>query len=139
MTHSAQETEAVGAALAHELVAGDIVLLVGEMGSGKSTLVRGAAAALGFHGPVTSPTYALVHRYEGGRAPIAHLDLHRLAGFGSDDDGLLEDHLDTDTIGFIEWPELAADRLPRAARATVLLEHGGYGTATRTITVKMAR
>ena len=127
----------MGAALALDLIAGDVVLLCGEMGTGKSTLVRGAAAALGFPGPVTSPTYALVHHYEGGRALIAHLDLHRLAAFSADDGGLLEDHLRPDAIGFIEWPQLAAELLPHPPRATVELEHAGGDI--RTITVKMTR
>lgn len=114
---------------------GDTVLLSGEMGSGKSTLVRGAARELGFAGPVTSPTYALAHRYEGGRAPIAHLDLHRLAQMGPDDEGLIDDHLDAATIGFIEWPEPALPALPRAARVHVHLDHAGGDQ--RSITVKM--
>lgn len=135
-THSADETEAIGAALAARLAPGDIVLLNGEMGTGKSTFVRGAARALEFAGPVTSPTYALAHRYEGGRAPIAHLDLHRLPQFSADDEGLLEDQLGPDVIGFIEWPQLAAGALPRAARVVVDIAHAGGDH--RSITVKMA-
>jgi len=137
VTHSAAETEAVGAALARELDAGDVVLLSGEMGSGKSTLVRGAARALGFQGPVTSPTYALVHRYEGGRAPIAHLDLHRLTAVAADDEGLIDDHLTPEAIGFVEWPQLVVELLPRPPRATVQLDHGEDDT--RSITVRMMR
>ena len=79
-TASAAETEALGAALARELRPGDVVLLSGELGSGKTTFVRGALRALGVKGPVTSPTFTLARRYAGDGVEVSHLDLHRLAG-----------------------------------------------------------
>src|SRR6478609_5174466 len=77
-TSSAAETEALGAELAERLEPGDVVVVSGEVGAGKTTLIRGACRALGIEGPVTSPTFTIGQRYEGGRLPIAHLDLYRL-------------------------------------------------------------
>ena len=77
-THSAAETEALGARLAERLEPGDVVVVSGEVGAGKTTLIRGACRALGIEGPVTSPTFTIGHRYEGGRLPVSHLDLYRL-------------------------------------------------------------
>jgi tRNA threonylcarbamoyladenosine biosynthesis protein TsaE len=114
----------VGAALAATLEPGDVVLLEGEMGAGKTTLVRGAARALGFEGPVTSPTFTIGRRYEGGRLPISHLDLHRLSGLADEDPALLDDYLTPDAIAFVEWPAIAEPQLDRVA-ARVLLEHAG--------------
>jgi tRNA threonylcarbamoyladenosine biosynthesis protein TsaE len=114
----------VGAALAATLAPGDVVLLEGEMGAGKTTFVRGAARALGFDGPVTSPTFTIGRRYEGARLPISHLDLHRLGGLADEDPALLDDYLTPDAIAFVEWPEIAEPQLERIA-ARVLLEHAG--------------
>ncbi len=114
----------MGAALAATLAPGDIVLLEGEMGAGKTTFVRGAARALGFDGPVTSPTFTIGRRYEGGRLPISHLDLHRLSGLADEDPALLDDYLTPDAIAFVEWPAIAEPQLERIA-ARVLLEHAG--------------
>jgi tRNA threonylcarbamoyladenosine biosynthesis protein TsaE len=114
----------VGAALAATLAPGDVVLLEGEMGAGKTTFVRGAARALDFDGPVTSPTFTIGRRYEGGRLPISHLDLHRLSGLADEDPALLDDYLTPDAIAFVEWPAIAEPQLERIA-ARVLLEHAG--------------
>jgi tRNA threonylcarbamoyladenosine biosynthesis protein TsaE len=122
----------VGAVLAARLQPGDVVLLEGEMGAGKTTFVRGAARALGFGGPVTSPTFTIGRRYEGGRMPIAHLDLHRLSGLADEDPALLDDYLTPDAIAFVEWPEIAKPQLERIA-ARVLLEHAGGDRRTITI------
>ena len=77
---SAAETEALGAQLAAQLEPGDVVVVSGEVGAGKTTLIRGACRALGIEGPVTSPTFTIGHRYAGGRLPVSHLDLYRLDG-----------------------------------------------------------
>jgi tRNA threonylcarbamoyladenosine biosynthesis protein TsaE len=123
----------VGAALAATLAPGDVVLLEGEMGAGKTTFVRGAARALGFGGPVTSPTFTIGRRYEGGRLPISHLDLHRLSGLADEDPALLDDYLTPDAIAFVEWPAIAEPQLERIA-ARVLLEHAGGDRRRITIT-----
>jgi tRNA threonylcarbamoyladenosine biosynthesis protein TsaE len=102
---------------------GDVVLVEGEMGAGKTTFVRGAARALGVDGPVTSPTFTIGRRYR-GRVAVAHLDLHRLGDLAAEDPALLDDHLTPDAVAFIEWPEIAEPELDRI-RARVRLEHAG--------------
>jgi tRNA threonylcarbamoyladenosine biosynthesis protein TsaE len=105
------------------------------MGAGKTTLVRGAARALGFDGPVTSPTFTIGRRYDGGRVPIAHLDLHRLAGLDDEDPALLDDYLTPDAVAFVEWPAVAEAELdPRRIAAHVHLEHAGGDQRKITIT-----
>jgi tRNA threonylcarbamoyladenosine biosynthesis protein TsaE len=119
-TASAEETEALAAGLASGLRPGDVVLLYGEMGAGKTTFVSGACRALGVTGPVTSPTFTLARRYDNGRVPVSHLDLHRLGDLDAEDPGLLSDYLTGDEIAFVEWPQVAADVLgPVAARVTL--------------------
>jgi tRNA threonylcarbamoyladenosine biosynthesis protein TsaE len=114
--------------VAADLHPGDVVLVSGEMGAGKTTFVRGAARALGIEGPVTSPTFTVGRIYEGGRVPVAHVDLHRLDGLEHEEPGLLADYLDPRHVAFVEWPEVAGDAL--AARVRVRLEHAG-GDARR--------
>ena len=115
---SPEETEAAGARLAAELRPGDVVLVSGELGSGKTTFVRGACRALGVTAQVTSPTFTIGQLY-GGSPDVAHLDLYRLDGA---EPGLLEDYLTPDRIGFLEWPELAEPELERVS-ARVRIEH----------------
>ena len=117
---SPEETEAAGARLARELQAGDVVLVSGELGSGKTTFVRGACRELGVTAKVTSPTFTIGQLYAGS-PDVAHLDLYRLDGA---EPGLLEDYLTPDRIGFLEWPELAEPELERVA-ARVRIEHAG--------------
>ena len=106
-TAAAAETEALGARLASELEPGDVVLIAGGLGSGKTTLVRGACRELGVTGPVQSPTFAIGRRYA-GRVPVAHLDLFRLGELESEEPGLLDDYLTPDAVAFVEWPGGAA-------------------------------
>lgn len=122
-TNSPEGTEALAAQLAGELEAGDVVVVSGELGAGKSTFVRGAARALGVTEPVTSPTFTIGHRYAGD-TPVSHLDLYRLDGIGDEDPGLLEDYLTPDAIAFVEWPEIAGAELG-AVTLRVTLEHAG--------------
>jgi tRNA threonylcarbamoyladenosine biosynthesis protein TsaE len=121
-TASPEETEAIGAALAEELEPGDVVTVCGELGSGKTTLVRGACRALGVDEPVTSPTYTIGNRYR-GRVPVSHLDLYRFQGISAAEWGDLEPYFD-DAVAFVEWPEAAQDELPRPTLA-VRLSHEG--------------
>jgi len=122
VSDSPEQTEAAGAQLAAGLKPGDVVLVEGEMGAGKTTFVRGAARALGVTKPVTSPTFTLGNRYDGD-VRVAHLDLHRLSTLAGEDPGLLDDYVDAATIAFVEWPEVAASELDAAVR--VRLEHMG--------------
>jgi tRNA threonylcarbamoyladenosine biosynthesis protein TsaE len=118
---SPAETEAVAASLARELRAGDVVTVSGELGSGKTTFVRGACRALGVTVPVTSPTFTVGHRYPGGPVDVSHLDLYRFRGFSAAEWGDLEPYFQ-DAICFVEWPEAAADALP-PVRVKVRLSH----------------
>jgi tRNA threonylcarbamoyladenosine biosynthesis protein TsaE len=124
-TTSAAETEAAGAELAALLAAGDVAFVVGEVGAGKTTLIRGACRALGVEQPVTSPTFTIGQRYEDGRLPVAHLDLYRLEDLGAEDPALLDDYLGPDGVAFVEWPALARPRLAGRRILTVRLEHLG--------------
>ena len=123
-TGSAEETAALGAQLAPDLRPGDVVLVHGEMGAGKTTFVRGALRALGVDGPVTSPTFTIGRRYDGRGVNVSHLDLHRLAGLEDEDPALLADYVDADHIAFVEWPEVAETALENVV-ARVTLEHAG--------------
>lgn len=122
-TTSPEETEAAGAALAERLEPGDVVLVAGELGSGKTTFVRGAARALGVTAPVTSPTFTIGQVYA-GRVDVAHLDLYRLSSLAGEDPALLEDYLTPDRVAFLEWPEIAEPELAQV-RARVRIEHAG--------------
>lgn len=114
-TNSAAETEELGARIAARLEPGDVVLLSGELGSGKTTLVRGACRALGVPGPVTSPTFTIGQQYGGGRMPVSHLDLYRLQTLEGEDPALLDDYLRPEGVAFVEWPAAGSGRLDRPA------------------------
>ncbi|GAC1438789.1 MAG: tRNA (adenosine(37)-N6)-threonylcarbamoyltransferase complex ATPase subunit type 1 TsaE [Solirubrobacteraceae bacterium] len=117
ITENAEQTTALAATLAKDLSGGDVVVLHGELGSGKSTFVRGACRALGVEGPVTSPTFAIGNRYRGaGGLQVCHLDLYR----ASDLDDLLEPYIGAGRITFIEW---GGDYEP--VRMRVRIEHAG--------------
>jgi tRNA threonylcarbamoyladenosine biosynthesis protein TsaE len=120
-TSSPEETEAVAAELAARLVVGDVVTVSGELGSGKTTFVRGACRALGVRERVTSPTYTIGHRYHGASGEISHLDLYRFEGVSAAEWGDLEPYFE-DAIAFVEWPEAGEGVLP-PARFAVQLRH----------------
>jgi tRNA threonylcarbamoyladenosine biosynthesis protein TsaE len=124
-TADPRETEALGAELAAGLSAGDLVLVIGELGAGKTTFVRGAAHALGVRDPVTSPTFSIGHRYRGTGVIVSHLDLYRLQSLHREDPELLEDYLGAERIAFVEWPEAGAGELPDARLRVTLAHEGG--------------
>lgn len=135
-TGGPEQTEALAARVAAALVPGDVVLLSGDLGAGKTTFVRGAARALGVTGNVTSPTFTIGQRYE-GRVGVSHLDLYRLGDLAAEDPALLADYLTPERISFVEWPQAAEPVLAEAGvavAARVRLEHAG-GDA-REITVE---
>ena len=123
-TRSAAETEALGERLATELSPGDVVLVSGELGAGKTTLIRGAARALGVREPVTSPTFTIGHTYS-GTLPVSHLDLYRLAELDQEDPALLDDYVTADSVSFIEWPAAAEPWLERVSRRVEIRHAGG--------------
>jgi len=120
-TYSADETEALAASVAGDLRAGDVVTVSGELGSGKTTFVRGACRALGVEGPVTSPTFTIGHRYHGTATEVSHLDLYRFQGVSPAEWGDLEPYFDG-AIAFVEWPEAGEGVLP-PPRLRVHLRH----------------
>lgn len=125
-TTTPAQTQALGAELAEGLHPGDVVLVEGELGAGKTTFVRGACRALGITGPVTSPTFTIGQRYRGG-VTVAHLDLFRLERLELEEPGLLDDYLTPEAITFVEWPPDGGEPLPATARvaARVRIEHAG--------------
>jgi len=127
LTHSQQETEALAARIARGLAIGDVVTVAGELGSGKTTFVRGACAALGVRERVTSPTYTIGHRYHGNEMDVSHLDLYRFQGVSPAEWGDLEPYFE-EAVVFVEWPEAGEDVLP-PPRFAVRLRHAGDGRA----------
>ena len=120
---SAEETERAAAALASGLAPGDVVLVRGELGAGKTTFVRGACRALGVQGPVTSPTFTIGHRYA-GRLPVSHLDLYRFDGMSDSEWGDLEPYFE-DAVAFVEWPDAGRAYLPVPTAEVALTHLGG--------------
>jgi tRNA threonylcarbamoyladenosine biosynthesis protein TsaE len=118
---SPAETEGIAATLAPALRRGDVVTVSGELGSGKTTFVRGACRALGVTVPVTSPTFTVGHRYPARGGDVSHLDLFRFQGFSAAEWGDLEPYFQ-DAICFVEWPEAAVGALP-PVRVEVRLSH----------------
>ena len=119
---SPEETERIAANVGADLRPGDVVTVSGELGSGKTTFVRGACRALGVEGPVTSPTFTVGHRYR-GHVDVSHLDLYRFEGVSPAEWGDLEPYFDG-AVCFVEWPEAAGDGLPDP-RFRVRLSHAG--------------
>ena len=132
VTDGPAATEAAGAGFAAELEPGDVIVVSGELGAGKTTFVRGAARALGVEAPVTSPTFEIGHLYP-GHVEVAHLDLYRLPSLAREDPGLLDDYVTPDRVVFVEWP---ADDVAVLAEATarVRLEH--LGGDRRAVTIE---
>lgn len=124
ITNSESETAAIGRALAGTFSAGDVVLLEGDLGAGKTAFVRGLAEGLGLDsGEVTSPTFTIVHEYRGGRLPLIHVDLYRLDRADLDEIGLDQDLAAAGVVA-IEWPERLT-RSIRGAIAVTITDRGG--------------
>ena len=125
-TDSAAATMALGRQLAETLHAGDVLALEGEVGAGKTHLVKGIAAGLGVDPKtVTSPTFGLIQLYDGGSVPLVHIDLSRLDR-ASDLDGIgFDEALDERAVCLVEWPELAAGRMPTGTIRLCLTHLGG--------------
>ena len=132
-TRSAAETMAFGERLAAELHAGDVVALTGELGSGKTCLVKGIARGLGVTQEVTSPTFTIIHEYHGGRLPLVHVDLYRLDSVLEAVNIGIEDYLGSDGVTVIEWAEKIEPLLPEYTKRIHLV---ALNESTRQITVK---
>ena len=103
---SAEQTRAIAAAIARLSRPGDLLVLAGEMGAGKTAFAQGFAKALGIHEPVTSPTYTLVHTYQAGPVTLHHADLYRLEHTAEVDDLALAELLDDRSIMLVEWGDV---------------------------------
>ena len=111
LSNSVEETEALGASLAQELEPGAVLAFTGDLGAGKTAFVRGLARGLGCPGRVTSPTFTIVNEYEGGRLPLFHFDMYRLASADELFDIGWEDYLDRGGVCAVEWSENVAEAL----------------------------
>jgi tRNA threonylcarbamoyladenosine biosynthesis protein TsaE len=119
ITHSEEETQELARGLAATLKAGDVVLLSGNLGAGKTAFARGLAAGLGIDpGEVSSPTFTVIHEYRGGRLTLYHVDLYRLDRTATTDLGLEEMGV-ADGVVAIEWPERLSHQLPGAMTVTM--------------------
>ena len=110
-SHNEAETEAIGARLAAVLNPGAVVAYLGDLGMGKTAFTRGLAAGLGYKGRVTSPTFAIVNEYEGGRLPLFHFDMYRLGSSEDLFDIGWEDYLTRGGVIAVEWSERVEDAL----------------------------
>lgn len=127
-TRTARDTERLGARLGRLLAPGDVVLLEGELGAGKTTFARGVARGAGFTGRVSSPTFALAHVYKGKRLTVHHLDMYRLAGGDATEVGVEDLLREPRSVVVVEWPGAAATAWPRD-RIEVRLRHARGGRA----------
>ena len=132
-THSADETQALGQKLASRLAPGDVIAYFGDLGAGKTAFTRGLAAGLGYKGRVTSPTFAIVNEYEGGRLPLFHFDMYRLNSADDLFDIGWEDYLSRGGVCAVEWSENVEDALQDAIRVTI--EKDADEPDTRHITI----
>jgi tRNA threonylcarbamoyladenosine biosynthesis protein TsaE len=121
---SAEETRNFGAELASGLKAGDVLLLKGDLGAGKTCLVTGLAQGLGSSFEVSSPTFTLINEYKGGRLPLYHIDLYRLEEKAQIEGLGLDEYFDGDGVCAVEWPERLGSLAPAGAQE-LALEHLG--------------
>ena len=132
ITNSPAQTEAIGSALGNIIKPGTVIAYRGDLGAGKTAFTRGLARGLGSSEMVTSPTYTIVNEYLGGRMPLFHFDMYRLAS--SDDlwDIGWEDYLDRNGVCAVEWSENVAD----AMEDPVVITIEKLGEETRRITIE---
>ena len=132
-TKSPKETEALGKRVAGELAAGDVVGLIGELGSGKTCFVRGVAGGLGSEGLIKSPSFTIINIYEGGRLPLHHIDLYRIARTGEFFDTGVEEYIYGEGVSVIEW----ADNVPGLLeRCDLVIRFSHRGDDLREIEIK---
>ena len=133
MSHSREETTALGAALGRRLQAGDVVVLRGTLGAGKTVLAQGVGRGLGVREPIISPTFTLLREYTSGRLPLYHVDAYRLAGPAEAHTFGLDEYLYGDGVTVVEWGERVEPLLP-AERLEVELAYGARGERQITLT-----
>lgn len=123
ITRSQLETEQFGRSLAVQLRPGDVLLLRGDLGAGKSVFARGVARGLGVEGPISSPTFTLLNCHEGSRMPVHHFDLYRLADADEFYAAGLDDSIGGNAIALVEWPERAEEAMPDC-RLEIHIQYG---------------
>lgn len=106
-----EDTQALGAQLATGLAAGDVLVLNGDLGAGKTTFTKGLAKGLGIKAVIKSPTFTIVREYQGGRLPLYHMDVYRLENGGGADLGL-DEYFDGSGVSVVEWAQFVEDELP---------------------------
>jgi len=116
ISNSPAETEAIGRQLASDVNAGSVLALKGELGSGKTLFTQGLVAGLQSGATVTSPTFTIVHEYQGGRLPVYHFDFFRLENHKSAVRLGLEDYFFGDGVSVIEWADRFPELIPEQAR-----------------------
>ena len=119
ITHSPEETEKIGAALAGKLEPGAVIAYLGDLGAGKTAFTRGLARGLGYPDSVTSPTYTIVNEYLGGRLPLFHFDMYRLRSADDLWDIGWEDYLDRGGVCAVEWSENVAEAMEGAITVSI--------------------
>ena len=119
VTHSPEETEAIGEQLAGSLQPGDVIAFYGDLGAGKTAFTRGLARGLGILVPVTSPTYTIVNEYLCGRLPLFHFDMYRLGSADELFDIGWEDYLHRGGVCAVEWSENVEEALENVVRVTI--------------------
>ena len=112
ITHSPAETRALGEAVARQLLPGDVLILEGDLGAGKSEFTRGIARGLGIGGPVASPSFTILNVYDEGRIPLYHFDWYRLSGADELYDMGLDEYLGGDGVAVVEWPSRCPEAVP---------------------------
>ena len=132
ITNSPEETEKIGAAIGKIIPAGTVLAYRGDLGAGKTAFTRGLAAGLGYKGRVTSPTFAIVNEYEGGRLPLFHFDMYRLNSADDLFDIGWEDYVNRGSVCAVEWSENVEDAF---YGDEVVVRFEKLGPTTRRITI----
>ena len=125
-THSVKQTQQLGAALAAQLQPDDVLLLLGDMGAGKSEFTRGLARGLGVTGYVTSPTFTILQVHEDGRLPLYHFDWYRLNDVEELYELSMEEYLHNGGVAVIEWPSRAEEAIPESYLEVEIIPLGDH-------------
>lgn len=134
-THSYQETESFGHRFASLLEAGDVILLNGDLGVGKTTFTRGLAQGLGISKNVKSPTFTLIREYQDGKMPLYHMDTYRLENNPDEDLGF-DEYFHGNGVTVVEWPQFIKDEVP-ADHISVNLKRDPDSEDGRIINIKL--
>lgn len=129
------QTMALGERLAPLLIAGDVIVLNGDLGAGKTTFTKGIAKGLGIQRVIKSPTFTIIREYLDGRLPLYHMDIYRLETGGGEDLGL-EEYFEGDGISVVEWAEFVADELPSEYLAITFNRCDQAGEEVRSVTLE---